>query len=156
MGRASAFAGRLLRTRWLVRAPIWVYRGGLGIVFGSRLLMLEHIGRISGARRYVVLEVVAKPVPGSYVVASGFGTRAQWFRNISAHPQVRVWVGRHRARPAVARVLTQEQAAAALAGYAAEHPRAWHNLRPVLESTLEARIDSDTPTLPLVQLDLNK
>jgi hypothetical protein len=29
-----------LRARWLVRAPIWLYRAHLGIVFGRRLLML--------------------------------------------------------------------------------------------------------------------
>ncbi|HTM84573.1 MAG TPA: nitroreductase family deazaflavin-dependent oxidoreductase, partial [Mycobacterium sp.] len=39
-----------------MRAPIWLYRARLGALLGSRLLMLEHRGRTSGARRYVVLE----------------------------------------------------------------------------------------------------
>jgi len=52
--------------------------------------MLEHVGRKSGCRRYVVLEVVDHAAPGSHVMISGFGTRAQWFRNIQANPQVRV------------------------------------------------------------------
>ena len=73
-----------------MRAPIWLYRAGLGFVFGSRVLMLEHIGRKSGARRYVVLEVVGHPAPEIYIVASGFGEHAQWFRNLMAHPRVRV------------------------------------------------------------------
>lgn len=81
----AAMAARLLRARWLVRAPIWLYRGRLGIVFGSRLLMLEHTGRTSGARRYAVLEVIDRPSPGRYVVSSGFGARAQWFRNVQAN-----------------------------------------------------------------------
>ena len=59
-------------------------------MLGSRLLMLEHVGRKSGARRYVVLEVVGHPTPDSYLVASGFGENAQWFRNIKANPEVRV------------------------------------------------------------------
>jgi hypothetical protein len=38
----AAWAARLLRVRWIVRAPVWLYRARLGFVFGSRLLMLEH------------------------------------------------------------------------------------------------------------------
>lgn len=60
-------------------APIWLYRARLGFVLGSRTLMLEHVGRKSGAKRYVVLEVVGHPAPDTYVVASGFGEHAQWF-----------------------------------------------------------------------------
>jgi hypothetical protein len=46
-----------------VRAPVWLYRARLGFVFGSRLLMLEHTGRKTGIRRYVVLETVDHPGP---------------------------------------------------------------------------------------------
>jgi deazaflavin-dependent oxidoreductase (nitroreductase family) len=99
--------------RWLVRAPIWLYRGGLGIVFGSRLLMLEHTGRTAGARRYAVLEVIDRPSPGRYVVSSGFGARTQWFRNVQANPHVRVYLGSRRPVPATARLLTPSQAASA-------------------------------------------
>lgn len=68
-GAITAWAAGLLRVRWLVRAPIGLYRAHLGFLFGSRLLMLEHTGRKSGTRRYVVLEVVGHPRPGTYVVA---------------------------------------------------------------------------------------
>lgn len=77
-----SYGARILRSRGLMRAPIWMYKARAGAMFGSRLLMLEHIGRKSGARRYVVLEVVDHPSSNTYVVASGFGTKAQWFRNI--------------------------------------------------------------------------
>lgn len=64
LSRAIAGGGaRLLRSRTLMRAPIWTYRAGLGFVFGSRLLMLEHIGRKSSLPRQVVLEVVGRPAP---------------------------------------------------------------------------------------------
>jgi deazaflavin-dependent oxidoreductase (nitroreductase family) len=86
-------AAALLRVRWFVRAPIWLFRSRLGFVFGTRLLMLEHTGRTSGLRRYVVLEVVDHPAPRRYVVVSGFGARAQWFRNVQANREVRVYVG---------------------------------------------------------------
>lgn len=150
----SRWAAGLLRVRWFVRAPIWLYRAGLGFVFGSRLLLLEHIGRTSGARRYVVLEVVDRPRPGRYVVASGFGGRAQWFRNVRANPHVRVSVAGHGPRPAAARLLEPAEAAATLRRYASAHPRAWAKLRPVLEETLGAEIGEDHTDLPLVALDL--
>jgi hypothetical protein len=57
-----------MRQRWLVRAPIWLFRVRLGFMFGSRLLMLEHTGRNTGVRRYVVVEVVGRPRPGTYIV----------------------------------------------------------------------------------------
>jgi deazaflavin-dependent oxidoreductase (nitroreductase family) len=82
-------ADRLLRVRWIVRAPVWLYRARLGFVFGSRLLMLEHTGRKTGIRRYAVLETVGHPDPGTYIVAAGFGSRAQWLRNARRHP--RAW-----------------------------------------------------------------
>ena len=111
-------------------------------MFGSRLLMLEHTGRKTGIRRYVVLEAVDHPDPRTYIVAAGFGDRAQWLRNVRASPRVRVYVGARRPMAAAtARPLTREEAAAALTAYARRHPRAWAALRPVFEATLGARID---------------
>ncbi|MGH3670992.1 MAG: nitroreductase family deazaflavin-dependent oxidoreductase, partial [Pseudonocardiaceae bacterium] len=101
---------RLLGSRRLMRAPIWLYRAGLGFLFRSRMLMLEHIGRRSGARRYVVLEVFDHPTPDTYVVVSGFGTRAQWFRNVQANPHVRVSIAGHAPAHATARRLTPAEA----------------------------------------------
>ena len=150
----AAWAARLLRTRWIVRAPVWLYRARLGFVFGPRLLMLEHTGRKTGIRRYVVLEVVDRPDPGTYVVAAGFGDRAQWLRNVRARPRVRVYAGARRPAPATARELTPQEAAAALTAYARRHPRAWAALKPVFEATLGARIDRDGTSLPMVALDL--
>lgn len=151
--RTAGAAAGLLRTRWLVRAPVWLYRARLGAVFGGRLLMLEHTGRTSGARRYVVLEVVGRQ-PGRYVVCSGFGGRAQWFRNIQADPRVRVYLASRRPAPATARVLSGPAAAAAVSQYAAAHPRAWSTLKPVLEAALGSRISGDGTGLPMVALEL--
>ena len=44
--------------RALFRAPIYLYRLGLGWLFGKRILLLNHIGRVSGKQRQVILEVV--------------------------------------------------------------------------------------------------
>jgi hypothetical protein len=59
-------AAAALHSQRLVRAPIWLYRHGLGWLFGSRLLMLEHVGRKSGQPRYVVLEVIGHPHPRAW------------------------------------------------------------------------------------------
>lgn len=144
-------AGRALSTRWLVRAPIWLYRARLGVLFGSRLLMLEHIGRISGEPRYVVLEVVDRS-DGGYTVAAGFGERTQWLRNLDAHPHAHVSIGSRTRVPVVAQRLTPTEAAEAIRRYAARHPRAWTRLAPVFERTLGAPITESGTTLPLVRL----
>jgi deazaflavin-dependent oxidoreductase (nitroreductase family) len=129
--RIADAATGLRRTRWLVRVPVWLYRARLGALLGPRFLMLEHTGRKSGARRYVVLEVVEHRSPRTYLVVSGFGDRAQWFRNIRASPKVRVYTLSRRPAPATARIFPQAEAAAALTAYAVRHPRLGrHQTRP--------------------------
>ncbi|OBK68162.1 nitroreductase [Mycobacterium colombiense] len=151
----ASLAGRLLRSRRLMRAPIWIYKARAGALFGSRILLLEHVGRKSGLPRYAALEVVDHSAPDTYVVASGFGRKAQWFRNIEANPRVRVYAGSRAPRTASARVLTTPEADRTLAAYRTRHPKAWERMRPVLEQTLGVPItDTDTP-LPLVELRLD-
>ncbi len=151
----ARIAARLLRWRRFTRAPVWIFRARAGAVFGSRVLMLEHTGRKSGARRFAVLEVVDHAAPDAWVIVSGFGRKAQWFRNIEADPNVRVYTGGHRPRRATARVLDRHEADRALAAYRDRHPLAWQRLRPVLEQTLGVPIgETDTP-LPMVELRLS-
>ena len=50
--------------------------------------MFEHLGRTSGLRRYVVLEVLEHDARG-FVIVSGYSRGTQWFRNVLAHPEVR-------------------------------------------------------------------
>ncbi|UZJ26927.1 nitroreductase family deazaflavin-dependent oxidoreductase (plasmid) [Rhodococcus antarcticus] len=138
----------------MVRAPIWLFRARLGAVFGSRLLMIEHVGRRSGLRRYVVLEVVDRPSPGCCVVVAGFGRRAQWFRNVEANPHVRVYLGSRAPVAAVARRLDDGAATVSLGRYADAHPRSWAKFRPVLEQTLGTHIDGRGTDLPMVAIDV--
>jgi len=138
-----------------MRAPIWIHKVRAGAVFGSRILMIEHIGRKSGAPRYVVVEVIDHPAPDTYVVSSGFGRKAEWFRNIQANPRVRVYAGSRAPAPATARILDQLEADHALAVYRTQHPRAWQQFKPMLEETLGTEItDTDTP-LPMVEFRLD-
>ena len=51
---------------------------------GARLLQNPRFARAPIAA--YCLEVVGRPTPDTLVVASGFGERAQWYRNLQAHP----------------------------------------------------------------------
>lgn len=147
---ATRIGAKALRTRWLVRAPIGLYRAGLGFLFGSRMLLLQHTGRASGRARYVVLEVIERPAAGTYVVVSGFGAKTQWFRNVQADPRVRVSCGTRRSVPARATLLSSDESAAVLRRYADAHPKTWANLRAAIEHAVGRPVDD----LPMVRLDL--
>ncbi len=108
-------------SRFVYRLPIYVYRLGLGWLFGSRIMLLNHTGRVSGKRRQTVLEVVEHDrADGSYVAASGWGPAAAWYRNVLQTPEVSIQVGR-KTMPAVAIPLTGEEGAEVFTHYAARH-----------------------------------
>lgn len=110
--------------RLVMRAPIRLYHWRLGWLFGERFVLLIHTGRLTGQRRQVVLEVAGRDRQAdAYLVASGFGVNAQWYRNVRQDPAVTIQVGRRRAA-AVAALLTPEECGSAMAEYAAHHPRA--------------------------------
>jgi deazaflavin-dependent oxidoreductase (nitroreductase family) len=112
----------------LLRLPVQLYRARLGWLLGGRFVRLTHTGRTSGRRREVVLEVVQRDrASGRVWVASGFGPRADWYRNVLAHPEVAFQVGRRR-RAGTAHALPAEEGATLMAGYATAHPRAAERL----------------------------
>ncbi|MFE6509218.1 nitroreductase family deazaflavin-dependent oxidoreductase [Nocardioides sp. NPDC057767] len=146
----DSIVSRLLRTRAVVRAPIWLYRHNAGWLLGSRMLMLEHVGRRSGVARYVCLEVVERPSADEIVVVSGFGTGAQWYQNLLAEPSCRVSIGTRTRVTAQARLLSGEESAAALGRYQQAHPKAWQRLRGAIETAVGHEVDG----LPMVNLKL--
>jgi deazaflavin-dependent oxidoreductase (nitroreductase family) len=114
--------------RWLLRAPVWLYRLGLGGLLGDRFLLLTHIGRKSGQLRQSVLEVVEHDeATGAYVIASGWGEKSDWLRNIQKNPNVLVQTRGHRFE-ATAERLAQEQATSVARDYARRHPSAFRAL----------------------------
>lgn len=133
-----------------MRAPIGVFRARLGLLFGGRLMLLEHTGRSSGRPRYVVLETVARPSRDRVVIASGFGKQAQWFRNLVADARCWVSIGSRHRVSAVARVLTLDESATVLDGYRREHPKAYRKLGGLIEEATGSDIDQ----VPLVELTL--
>ncbi len=109
--------------KWLLQAPKWVFRARLGFIFGSRFLLLEHTGRKSDLLRQTPLEVAHHDrARGEYIVASGLGVQADWYRNIQASPAQAIWIGRHRYSVAQ-RFLPTEEAVEVMKGYEREHPK---------------------------------
>ena len=111
-------------SRLLWRAPIWIYRLGLGGLIKKRMLLLHHVGRVSGEPRENVLEIVDQDSEtGSYTVASGFGKKSERYNNIVKQPDVSITVGREE-KPVRARPLSPDDSGRAIVDYATRHPKA--------------------------------
>jgi deazaflavin-dependent oxidoreductase (nitroreductase family) len=120
----------LARLGW--RAPIWLYRLGLGSLLGKRFLLLTHTGRKSGQPRQAVLEVVYHDKKtGEYVVASGFGEKSDWYQNVLTQPQVVIQVGQ-RCIVALAERLPLPRAAEIMLDYNRRHSTALRTLAGIL------------------------
>ena len=114
--------------RLCLRLPIWLYRLRCGWVLNSRFLRLTHIGRQSGLPHQTVLEVVHYDrATETYFIASGWGEKPDWFRNLQQTPTVVVTVGRKRFA-ATARRLSGDEAVRVLLVYAQRHRRAFRTL----------------------------
>lgn len=116
VGRPSPFL------KVLFDAPAWLYRVGLGRLLGKRFLALTHRGRRSGKLYETVLEVLHfDPATHESVVASAYGTGADWYRNLQAEPVLRIRTGRLDYVPEQ-RLFTPEEAKAAAARFCRRHP----------------------------------
>jgi deazaflavin-dependent oxidoreductase (nitroreductase family) len=83
--------------RLIYRAPIWLYRLGLGGLMGEKHVLLNHIGRKSGKPRQALVEIIRHDKwANTYIVASGLGEKSDWFQNLMAQPDITIQVGRKR------------------------------------------------------------
>ena len=133
-------------TGWLKRmlkAPTYLYRAHLGIVFGNRFVMIEHRGRNSGPRHFTVVEV-AGHLPREWVCTSGTGPDADWYRNLRAGGLAALWVGSRRHRASV-RFLGAAEAAKVMGAYERSHPKTASKLYSVIgvsyDGTDEGRVE---------------
>lgn len=119
-------------SRLLYRLPIWFYRWHLGWLMGGRFMLLNHVGRKSGLPRQAVVEVAEYDATKNlYLVASGFGPKSDWYRNVLQTPDVTIQVGRRRL--AVTAVPLSAQASGeAMVRYSRRYPRAARTLVRVL------------------------
>lgn len=114
------------RPGWLLRVvfklPLYLYRWRLGWLLGHRFVLLTHVGRKSGQVYQTVLEVIRyDPRTRKTVVISGYGARADWYRNLQAHPARRIETGRERYTP-VQHFLDTAESYQELQDYRRRHP----------------------------------
>ncbi|MFE8013831.1 nitroreductase family deazaflavin-dependent oxidoreductase [Streptomyces antibioticus] len=142
--------------RLAARLPIALFRAGLGPVFGKRLLLLHHTGRVTGLDRHVVLEVVHyDPSEATWTVAAGFGPKSDWYRNLRSRPKTVIQFGnRHHA--VTAHFLTAEEGGEVMARYARKHPRTARRLCAFMGFPVdggEASFRDAGRAVPFVRLD---
>jgi len=119
------------------RFPILLYRAGLGWLLDQRFLMMIHTGRVGGLPRRVVLEVMRHDEEtDTYIVASGWGEKSDWFQNIRKTPKVEVTVGRRRFAAKTQR-LPLDEAYEEIQDYARRHPTAIRELGRLIGYQLE-------------------
>ena len=135
-------------------APWLAYRLGLGWLLGHRVVLLEPRGRTTGRPVRTALQVVHWDAAARHVVvAAGSGPGTDWYRNVLAHPLVRVTIGRERNVIGCAVPLADDEARSELERARARRPTvaarvAW-TLRPWF-----ARRSPPTPHSPAVVIDL--
>lgn len=110
--------------RALLRAPIGLYKIGLGRLLGQRFLLLHHTGRKTGLPRRTVLEVVDHDgTSDTYYVAVGFGPGSDWFKNLRHNPAAAIEVG-SRKLAVSAHPLDTQEGADLMTSYARRNPKA--------------------------------
>lgn len=136
---------RLPPTGWrkiLWRAPIYLFHIGLGPLFGKKFLLLNHIGRKSHQRRQAVLEIDRyDPETNTYIVASGFGKKSDWYRNVLTHPEVVIQVKNNKLK-AIAEPLSPIESGEEMRRYAQAHPHAAKELSSLIGIHIE---DANNP-----------
>jgi deazaflavin-dependent oxidoreductase (nitroreductase family) len=121
---------------------------------GHRVVLLEHRGRTTGRPVRTVLHVVHwDPAARHVLVAVAQGPGADWYRNVLAHPPVRVTIGRERNVPGCAVALPDDEARSELERARARRPGfAGRMARPLWERLgLDA---GPAPDGPAVMIDL--
>jgi len=123
-------------SRLLFRSPIRLFELGLGWMFGKRLLLLNHIGRKTGQKRQVVLQVAQHDrQTDTFVVNVGYGEKSDWYQNIGKNPDVSIMVGR-RTINVHAEVLSPAEGGEIMVTFSREHP-----LEARMSSMLGYRVD---------------
>ncbi|EST35957.1 hypothetical protein N566_16900 [Streptomycetaceae bacterium MP113-05] len=116
----------------VLKLPVHLYRLGLGDLFGRRMLLINHLGRVTGKRRQTVVEVINHDkAEGSYLVASGWGPGAAWYRNLMHTPEASIQIGR-KTIPVTAVPLPEDEAVEIMTAYYVRNRAAAKQLLPRL------------------------
>ena len=134
--------------RAALRAPRLLYRLRLGGLLGHRFMLLTHRGRRSGRLHQAVLEVARyDPRTRESVVVSGWGERADWYRNVRAAPALTVETGGRRYAPAQ-RFLAPDEVYREMQDYLRRHRWA----TPVVRHLFGLRFDGADPAARVASL----
>ena len=147
---SSFFSSRPSRfLKLLFRLPGFLYKLHLGWLLGRRFLLVVHRGRKTGRVHRTVLEVVHYDAyTRESVVVSGWGTRADWYRNIVVSPALEVQTGGRSFVPEQ-RVLNADEAAAVLTRFRGDHPREARIFSRMF-GVPEEQVGSLAATLPII------
>ncbi len=109
--------------RAVLKSPRYLFKWNLGFVMGDRFLLIHHVGRRSGTAYQTTVEVVDHDHDtGEYIVCSGTGPGADWYRNLQAAPAAQIQVANRTWQPSQ-RFLDAHEASARFKRYEAAHPR---------------------------------
>jgi deazaflavin-dependent oxidoreductase (nitroreductase family) len=143
--------------KWFLHAPTWLYRGHLGFLMGNRFVMIEHLGRKSGNLYRTVLEVAGNyPDTNEWIVTSGTGPKADWYRNLQAGTLQAVWIGSKRYE-ATMRFLDAEEAGSVFYDYESAHPKTAAKLMKSMGVSYDGTADGRTEmmrSIPMVSFTL--
>jgi deazaflavin-dependent oxidoreductase (nitroreductase family) len=127
---------------WLLRTPKWLYRFHLGGLLGNHVLLLTHIGRKTGQIRQTVIELVQHDeASGVFYVASGWGEKSDWYKNIMANPSVTIQV-KNKKYKAVAERVTPEMGGQIVLNYVHRYPFAQRALSRIMKFPLDGSEES--------------
>lgn len=89
-----------LLLKFFFKLPVWLHKIGLGgweRLFGARWMLITTTGRKSGKSRATMVDVMDyDPDADTYYIEAAYGSRADWTRNIEAHPRFLAQVGRRK------------------------------------------------------------
>ena len=84
--------------KYFNRFMLLLWRLGLGVLVnvwpqvGGRIMVMTQTGRKTGLRRRTPLNYAE--IDGELYCTAGFGAISDWVRNVSANPEVEVWLTR--------------------------------------------------------------
>ena len=107
----------------LYKFPVYLYKMGLGFLFGGRFLLLTHRGRKTGKIYHTLLEVIRyDPETDESIVVAAYGEKANWYQNIRKTPALEVRTRGKRYVPEQ-RFLSPEEVYREFSTYEKKYPR---------------------------------
>jgi deazaflavin-dependent oxidoreductase (nitroreductase family) len=115
----------------LFQWPVHLWRLGLGPLIGHHMVLISHTGRKTGLPHHTMTELYV--IEGRKYAPSGFGRRAQWYRNIQADPRVTIQTAAGAESKRAVRVVEDEEILSLLAAVKRRSQAFYHMYLDTLE-----------------------